>query len=382
MKKASICIIGGKLQGVEACYLAKKADFHVTLIDKNEECPARKLADDFHCLDVLKDDINAVLTKCEMVIPAIEDRAILQKLEKICKANNIVFAHDSRVYDISSDKIKSDELFKKLEIKAPKTYPDAPFPLIVKPSGESGSKGVVRVRNKAQLDAVLKNCTTPQVVQEFVKGHSFSVEVIGDGVNFYPLQITQIITDENYDCNRVLAGFELSDKSKNDMYNIANTLGKALNIHGVFDIETVLYKGEMYVLEIDARLPSQTPTTVFYSTGVNMVKELYKMLVQKIFELPPINEINCVVYEHILINEDEKSIKFLGENIMGTHGKLEILKDFHGADEAIVSELSEDSTRVATLIFSDEKWSEVWGKRNVTVQSISNYLRHKESENG
>ncbi len=382
MKKASICIVGGKLQGVEACYLAKKADFHLTLIDKNEDCPARKLADDFHCLDVLKDDINTILAKCEMVIPAIEDRAVLQQLEKICKVNDEVFAHDNRVYDISSDKIKSDELFKKLGIRAPKSYPDAPYPLIVKPSCDSGSKGVFKVKNKAQLEAVLNNCSTPQIIQEFVKGDSFSIEVIGDGVNFYPLQITQIITDEKYDCNQVLAGFDISNKLKSDMYNIATVLGKSLNIHGIFDIETVLYKGEMYVLEIDARLPSQTPTTVFYSTGVNMVKELYKMLVQKIFELPPINEIDSVVYEHILVNENDKTIKFLGENIMGTHGNLEIVKDFHGADDAIISELSDDSTRVATLIFHDEKWSEVWGKRNLTIQSISSYLRQKESEHG
>ena len=39
-------------------------------------------------------------------------------------------------------------------------------------------------------------------------------------------------------------------------------------------MEVILHRGELKVLEIDARLPSQTPTVVFHSTGVNLVEVL------------------------------------------------------------------------------------------------------------
>ena len=40
------------------------------------------------------------------------------------------------------------------------------------------------------------------------------------------------------------------------------------------DVEVILDDGVMKVLEVDARLPSQAPTTVYWSTGINIVQIL------------------------------------------------------------------------------------------------------------
>ena len=42
-----IAVVGGKLQGVEAVYLAQKADYQTLVIDKNPDAPAAKLCDQF-----------------------------------------------------------------------------------------------------------------------------------------------------------------------------------------------------------------------------------------------------------------------------------------------------------------------------------------------
>ena len=42
-----VAVVGGKLQGVEVVYLAKKAGWQTLLIDKNPDVPATGLCDQF-----------------------------------------------------------------------------------------------------------------------------------------------------------------------------------------------------------------------------------------------------------------------------------------------------------------------------------------------
>ena len=42
-----VLVLGGKLQGLEAAYLMKKAGWHVTVMDKNPAAAAAGLADRF-----------------------------------------------------------------------------------------------------------------------------------------------------------------------------------------------------------------------------------------------------------------------------------------------------------------------------------------------
>lgn len=65
MKAIHIAIIGGKLQGVEACYLARKAGWRITLFDRNPACPASQMADQFYPVDVTADDITALVQGCD-----------------------------------------------------------------------------------------------------------------------------------------------------------------------------------------------------------------------------------------------------------------------------------------------------------------------------
>ncbi len=95
-----IAIIGGKLQGVEAAYLARKAGWEVLLIDKNSDVPARDLADVFVQLDVADTKrFNSLIKDVELIIPATENIKTLNILEEWNQNSTIplVFYSD---YDI------------------------------------------------------------------------------------------------------------------------------------------------------------------------------------------------------------------------------------------------------------------------------------------
>ena len=78
---------------------------------------------------------------------------------------------------------------------------DIPFPVIVKPADNGGSRGVTLVHNQAELDAALdrafdysKNQTV--MIEQFIEGREFSIESISYRGKHYILQITDKVTTE------------------------------------------------------------------------------------------------------------------------------------------------------------------------------------------
>lgn len=133
-----VAVIGGMLQGVEATYLAHKAGWEVILIDKNRGVPAEGLCDHFHQIDVSQEkDFLRRLGKFDFFLPALENEMALSDLCNIAKQADLPIAFDSKAYDISSSKIKSNRLFSDLDLPVPLAWPRADFPLMAKPSGEA-----------------------------------------------------------------------------------------------------------------------------------------------------------------------------------------------------------------------------------------------------
>lgn len=76
---------------------------------------------------------------------------------------------------------------------------DFEFPLIVKPTDRSGSKGVEKVLDPVQLDAAIKRAQKVSfkqeaIIEEFVTGREISVESISYKGKHYILQITDKVT--------------------------------------------------------------------------------------------------------------------------------------------------------------------------------------------
>ena len=86
-----IVIIGGKLQGIEACYLGMKAGIETILVDKNPEAPARHLCSRFVCEDLFNrsSQLLVEMKEADIVLPALENDAVLGWLGQGCKGTRI-----------------------------------------------------------------------------------------------------------------------------------------------------------------------------------------------------------------------------------------------------------------------------------------------------
>jgi pyrrolysine biosynthesis protein PylC len=365
-------VVGGKLQGIEACYLGRKADWEVVLVDRCRQVPARGLCNAFIAADVLRDkDLGPIFQKADFVLPALENTAALDALVRRAQKEDFPLAFDPGAYAISSSKRRSDRLFAELGLPTPQPWPDGRFPLIVKPSAGSGSRGVRLIQDGDGLRSFFSGFAPPPdvVVQEFLAGPSFSLEVIGRPGGYETFQVTEIFADSVYDCKRVLAPVELGQELVNEFENLTDSIAQAVELRGIMDVEVILHEGRLKVLEIDARLPSQTPTAVYWSTGWNFIQILYELMrsegpVQK--TVPSHHQ--AVVYEHI--HATPGCLAVAGEHVMAAAGELRLYKDFFGADEAISDYVPGCPEWRATLIITGADRRETMERRCQVVEAI------------
>jgi len=384
MAQLRIAIVGGRLQGIEAAYLCSKADFETVLIDDDPTPPAKGLTDEFHQINIVtrRKKAKGALRGCDAVLPANENHTTLLVLEKCCNELQIPFMQDNHAFWVTSDKTRSLKFFRKTGIPTPESWPDCGFPVIVKPSNKSGSESIYRADNKRQLQQnlnMVRELDDSPIVQEYVTGQALSLEVLSTKGTGQPLQITGLEFDETYGCKRVYAPVEIPSSVEERMKRIGNKVSSGLSLNGLTDLQALLKRSGPVVNEINARLPSQTPTVVYHSTKVNMAELLVRLFLEERqmpirFDEPQ----QTVLYEHVKVFG--KVLTVQGEHVMANATGLRIKKDFLGADETITNlELGAQATnRVATLIVKAQNLGSASKKMKGAIRNIMNefHLNH------
>ncbi len=293
----NLILIGGKLQGFEASYLAKKARLHVVLVDKKERPLITKVVDEFHCFDVTKEPERLIeLSRTAVaVLPVNENPETINFLRNIRNELACPMLFDFDAYHISMDKKRSKEYFRSIDIPMPLDNPTSP-PYFVKPPCESSSIGTSIIYDESGLEGL----DASMLIEEYVEGDVVSLEVVGDGERFEVVRETKIHIDGTYDCHMVTP---LNNYP--EFRDLAYKLAKHLNLKGIMDVEAIDSVQGLKVLEIDARFPSQTPTVVYHSSGVNLIELLLQAFVTGVRENEAIPEKNYCTYEHLIFMDGQ-----------------------------------------------------------------------------
>lgn len=358
-----IAVCGGGLQGVEVCWLAEKAGWETVLLDNNGQAPARNLASAFFKQDITvlaqaPQAVRRTIQTCDLVVPATENPAALSALVAWCADAGVVLAFDPAAYAVTSSKLQSRELFARCA--TPVATPCVPgaeavFPLIAKPSGGSGSRGVqVFQDSTAFMTAFPLGFATPHwLFEAYCPGPSYSVEVCGVPGAYRTFQVTGLLMDEAFDCCGVFAPSGLDAAQEQVIAHEAVRLAEALSLRGLMDLEVILTPDGYRALEVDARFPSQTPTTVWLSTGVNLLEHLAACFIP--YPTAPADYLRPPVpawYGHVLARNGV--LRPQGEHVMTVHGPLVQAEDRFGADYVLHSEAAQSQTSTplsATLMF-------------------------------
>jgi 3-methylornithine--L-lysine ligase len=371
-----LCIVGGALQGTEATYLGREAGIETVVVDRWQAAPALSLADEPHVLDVVQEPVAALrlFDSCDAVLPANEDRETLAFLGKLFRRTSVPLIHDYKAYETSSSKISSNRFLGTLGVAMPGTWPECGYPVVVKPSGESGSAGVSRVDWPDQMPAAVSKARDKDgdyVVQEFVEGPNVSIEVVSDGVEPISLVTTEVVLDENYDCKMVVSPFQDGGFDFRGFEEIGRKIALGLNLRGIMDVEAIVSNGVPKVLEIDARMPSQTPSAVYHSSGLNMVQMLTDIFVSGRSPSRVPSKALVSTYEHLIF--DHGLLYSIGEGaIIGKSGtgRLEIKRDWCGFDQVITDYQPNSQRWVATAMTTGRDLKAVQRKRMNALNQV------------
>lgn len=367
-------IVGGALQGMEVAYLARKAGYSTVVIDRWDQAPAFSMADEHAILDVVADDeARRILMSCDAVMPANEDLETLESLAVMLR-NGPPLIFDLQAFRLSRSKALSNKLFRSLNVPMPLEWPESGFPVIIKPSEESGSVGVSRANNEAQLRRGLDRARQfgeGVVVQEFVSGRSVSIEVIGNGERFLPLVTTEVHFDHSFDCKMVTSPAEL-DFDEDQFRDASVKVASSLPLRGIMDVEAMVSGSTAKLIEIDARFPSQTPTAVYHSAGINMVSMLVDLFIEDRLEVPEPALRRTVIYEHLIVKDG--TLYFNGEGGLVHHPGMVVRPGMFGADEVITDYRSDRESWAATLIFTGEGRAETLRKRRRALRNVMSVI--------
>ena len=390
-----LLVVGGKLQGTEAVYLAAKAGWETVLVDRREAPPAAGLADRHVVADIVADETRsqALVTACDAVLPACEELTTLVWLAERVPAWGVPLLFDLDAYRVSESKLASQRLFAELDVPRPLPWPSCGFPAVVKPDSASGSEGVSLVHDDAELSAALACLAAgghEPVVEEYIAGPSLSLEVLAWDGHVVPLQVTGLEFDAAYDCKRVVAPVGEAEAGGPSAagpggscawahavapgtlaaFNAAALrLAAGLGLNGLMDVEVMVRGAEPKVLEIDARLPSQTPTAVYWSSGLNIVELLHDMARRG---APP--RVACAprracVYQHV--HAHDGLLEVVGEHVMGSAAPLQLVEGFFGVDEALTDYRSGARGWAATLIATGSGESEARARADEAVRELA-----------
>lgn len=368
-----LAIVGGKLQGIECAYLAKKAGYSTVVIDRRPNAPALSLADESMVLDVVtrKGEAADILADCDAVLPANENLGTLTDLEVLSQKVGVPLLFDLEAYRISSSKLLSNKLLSELDIPIPHPWPECGYPVVVKPSSFSGSSGVTKATCLPELNEGLsriKALNDDVVVQEFVEGPSISIEVIGDGEEAVPLVTTEVVIDGSYDCRMVRCPFVGLDASREEQFGEwGRRIARRMSLRGIMDVEAIVHNGLPRVLEIDARMPSQTPAAVYAATGVNIVETLADAIVNDRLARPSTRP-GAAIYEHIAV--DGYVMRSCGEGVFAQVKRPKLRKGLFGSDEMITDYAPGRTSWRATIICSGATPEEAWDKRSACLNRI------------
>ncbi|WP_422699000.1 ATP-grasp domain-containing protein [Enterococcus durans] len=171
------------------------------------------------------------------------------------------------------------------EVEYEKAILSLQFPIIVKPTDNSGSRGIFKLESREDIELIQAAYKYSKefsrngdvVVEEWMEGPEVSVETITIDGTCHVIQITDKITTGSP--HFVEMGHtqptRLSDSISEQIKIVAKSANKALGItNGPSHTEIIVTKSGPKIVELGARLGGDCITThlVTLSTGVNMVE--------------------------------------------------------------------------------------------------------------
>lgn len=208
--KKKLAIIGASYLQLPLVKKAKEMGIETICFAWEEGAVCKEIADQFYPISIIEKDV--ILKKCQQI--GIDGITTIASDTAVVTVNYVASkmglrSNPDNYSEITTNKYKMRQCFMENGIPSPKftlvdgdnhyQINDFKFPLIVKPTDRSGSRGVEKVVDSILLEEAISRARKESfenkaIIEEFVTGREVSVESISYEGKHYILQITDKVT--------------------------------------------------------------------------------------------------------------------------------------------------------------------------------------------
>lgn len=341
---------------------------------KNNEI-GEKTADYFY--DISINEKEKILEKCKEIKPcavcSIASDLAVTTVNYV--AHNLGLVSNNPKYSkICTNKYKMRQALEKGNINVPKylktgknlqlsKIAEFNYPLIVKPTDRSGSRGVTLINDSKEIKAAIDNAISysyekKAIIEEYIDGDEYSCECISYKGKHHLLAITKKYTTG---APHFIETAHIEPSGLNDemIKTVEEEIFKALDVlhieygasHSEFKINN---KGQIKIIEIGARMGGDCigSDLVQISTGHDFVQYVLDVSLGKKLKLKETKDNNIAFIKFIFSKEDIENYKELKKT------KPELIY-FENISEDIEHEIVDSSTRYGFYIIKANNIEEI-----------------------
>lgn len=305
-EQASVLVLGsGPIrigQGVEFDYATvhaiqaiKESGKRAIVINNNPET----VSTDFNTSDALffeavtfEDVMNIIdLEKPEGVICQFGGQTAINLIDKLDKAGVKILGTGHESTDMAENRDRFEKALKDLEIAQPigttvssmnealSAAKELNYPLMLRPSYVIGGQAMQIVYEEDELREYINYAMEiwpgqPVLMDRYMIGLEVEVDAISDGETIFIPGIMEHIERSGVHSGDSFAVYPpqtITEKNKKDLVDTTIKIAREFNVKGLINIQFIIKKGQVYVLEVNPR-SSRTVPFLSKVTGVPMAK--------------------------------------------------------------------------------------------------------------
>ena len=295
-------------QGIEFDYCTvhciqaiKKMGIETIIINNNPETVSTDFstADKLYFEPLTTEDVMEIIEKenPEGVILQFGGQTAIKLAKDLTNSGVKIIGTSYEKIDEAEDREKFDILIEKLNIKKPngkavwnindgrETAEEVGYPVLVRPSYVLGGQGMEICYDEHNLvkymeSAFFRDGENPVLIDKYLNGIEIEVDAICDGKDVLIPGIMEHLERAGVhsgDSMTVCPPQNISDAIKNKILTVTKQLAGELEVRGMINIQFIVYKDELYIIEVNPR-SSRTVPYISKITGIPMIEIAVKVM--------------------------------------------------------------------------------------------------------